>query len=134
MTTRTHSPLRQAQDTAKARGAKTFSFHEPCINGHSALRYATNGNCTQCIALHNRNRYGKPDHERQLRLTYANGKLAQITQDAATLADARASKDSVREITGRQPSLSLLHKAGLRLLTTYLGNAPAASTVMALFS
>jgi len=134
MTTRTHSPLRQAQDAAKARGAKTFHWAEPCINGHTGLRYAANGNCLQCISLHNRARYSKPDHERQLRLSYANSKLVQVRHDTATMSDATAAKDMVRSLTGRSPSLSLLHKAGLRLLTTYLSNAPAASSVMALFS
>lgn len=134
MTNRIHSPIRQAQDAALARGAKTFTFPEPCRNGHLAPRYAVNGNCTRCTADHNRNRHSKPDHMRQLKLHIANGRVTQLTQDSLTVSNTEVAKDRLLEITGRPVSLSLMHKAGMRLLTAYLNNAPAASNVMALFS
>src|SRR4051812_47238688 len=106
MTNRNHSPLRQAQEAALARGDKTFNFpDQPCRNGHLASRYAGNGNCTRCTAEHNRNRHCKPDHQRQLKLTLANGRVTQLTQDAPTIANAEAAKSKLLEITGRPVSL-----------------------------
>jgi hypothetical protein len=135
MNTHKHSPLRRAQEAARARGDKTFFHDQPCRNGHTGLRYSASGNCIQCNAIHNRNRYGKSDAERQLKLSImANCVRTQLSQDTATVADTKAAKDKLLQITGRPVSLSLMHKAGMHLLNTYLSSAPAASSVMALFS
>jgi hypothetical protein len=134
MNTQQHSPLRRAQEAARARGDKTFFHEQPCRNGHTGLRYSASGNCIQCNAIHNRNRYGKSDAERQLKLALANCVRTQVSQDTATVADTKAAKDKLLQIIGRPVSLSLMHKGGIRLLNSYLSSAPTASSVMALFS
>src|SRR5438067_9062561 len=116
MTNPRHSPLRLAWDASKARGEKTFTLDQPCRNGHAnAVRYTQNGVCVRCAAENNRTRKHKPAHQRQLKLTLANGRVTQLTQDSPTLANTEAAKDKLLEITGRPVSLSLMHKAGMRL-------------------
>lgn len=122
MTSRRWSPLRDAQERARAAELHTFTISIPCPRGHRTPRYASNGNCVQC-ASHSRGST-KPEAERQLKLKSENSHVTQITVDTETADNVTKAKRYLREVIGRPVSASLIHRAGIALLADYLRGKP----------
>jgi len=124
------SPLREAQECARKRGDNTFSVSMPCANGHFAARYASNGVCVKCAAEYRKN--AKPREQRLLKISSAQCRVRQISQDDLSSKLAKHATHRFAEITGRPASLSVIHKAGLILLANYLKPGRTAADVLGL--
>ena len=127
MTSNRWSPLRDAQERARAAGHHTFTISKPCPRGHLGPRYASNGNCVQCSS-HSR-ATTKPEAERQLKLTSKKSHITQITLDEDTAGNVDKAKRFLREVIGRPVSTSLIHRAGITLLADYLRGKPDTSDI-----
>ena len=127
MTSTRWSPLRDAQERARAAGHHTFTISKPCPSGHVGPRYASNGNCVQC-ASHSR-KTDKPEAERQLKLKSDRSHVTQVTLDEDTANNVDKAKRFLREVIGRPVSTSLIHRAGITLLADYLRDKPDTSTI-----
>jgi hypothetical protein len=114
------SPLRAAQERARAAGHHTFAISLPCPRGHLGPRYASNGNCVQCASRSTKST--KPEAERQLKLTSKKSHITQVTLDEETAANVTKAKRYLSEVVGRPVSTSLVHRAAIRTLALYLRN------------
>lgn len=121
------SPLREAQERAKAAGLRIFTIPIACPRGHLTARYASNGNCVQC-GSHSR-ATTKPEAERQLKLKSDKSHVTQITLDEATAANVERVKRYLREVIGRPVSNSLIHRAGIAVLLNHLRNTSDATDI-----
>jgi hypothetical protein len=130
MTSTSRSVIRQARDSAWARGDQTFTISTPCAAGHFGPRYASNGCCVACKEQHNTHR--KPEAERKMRLASNDTRTVQFHIDPTTASLSAVSRKRFGEITGRPVSGSVIHKAAITLLASYLSRNVTASDLKAL--
>jgi hypothetical protein len=108
-------------------GRNKFFTGFACCNGHIAERRVDNHACVECRA-----KWRKAPEKRMLRAGSSETRKIELQVDNATDARTKGLKTRLRELCGREVSVSVLHRAGLDLLAKRLENTKDASEALGL--